>query len=134
MKKLFLLFLLFASITYAQYNNVSTYTVTIDSGATVSSALNIRNYNSKIIGVSVDTTNWTSANLTIQSYNPSTTKWESVVDEDGNAFTITLGAITVPTRVVLSPMIMAGLDWVKFVSSAAQDTDDITIYVHTRPY
>lgn len=133
MKKILFTIFLLTGLVYAQ-NNVTWRTVTIDSGAVNSSTLDLEGDNLKIIGIIVDTTGWTSANLTIDEYNKTLGDWASVQDLDGTAFTITLGAIAEPKSVYLLPTAMAGLEKIRFVSSAAQDIGDVNIYVKLRAY
>ena len=126
--------MLFSTLSFAQVNGVTWETVTIDSGETVSSTLDIVGKNLKIVGIVLDSTNWTSANLTVQDYNSSLAEWTNVQDEDDVAYTITIGTLTTPLSIILKPSDLAGFEKVRFVSSAAQDVGDITFYVKLRPY
>lgn len=121
-------------MSFAQQNGVQWYTATIDSGETLSGELDLRGRNLKMISVAIDTANWTSANLTLYAYNPYTEIWDVVQDEDSTAYTITIGNISAPKRITLTPIQMAGLERIKFLSSAAQDVGDVTIYIQCRPY
>ena len=134
MKKLIAILSLFTTLSFAQVNGVSWYTAVIDSGETLSAELDLRGRNLKMISIAVDTANWTSANLTLYAYNPYTEVYDVVQDEDSTAYTITIGNISAPKRITLTPIQMAGLERVKFLSSAAQDVGDVTIYIQCRPY
>lgn len=126
--------LLFVGISVAQVNNITWETVTIDSGATASSALNVEGKNLKMVGIVLDSTNWTSANFTMQEYNSTLGAWADVQDVDDAAYTVTIGTITNHISVILAPADVAGFERIRFVSSAAQDVGDITFYVKLRPY
>ena len=126
--------LLFVGVSFAQVNNITWETVTIDSGATASSALNVEGKNLKMVGIVLDSTNWTSANFTMQEYNSTLGAWADVQDVDDAAYTVTIGTITNHTSVILTPADVAGFERIRFVSSAAQDVGDITFYVKLRPY
>ena len=126
--------LLFVGISVAQVNNITWETVTIDSGATASSALNVEGKNLKMVGIVLDSTNWTSANFTMQEYNSTLGAWADVQDVDDAAYTVTIGTITNHISVILAPADVAGFERIRFVSSAAQDVGDITLYVKLRPY
>lgn len=134
MKKILILFFLLSTLALAQTNGVVWKTVQIDSAGTVSDSLDIRGDNLKLVGVWIDSTSWTSANLTIDSKNAKTSTWANLQDEDGTDYTITIGAMTEPIHVFLKPADLAGVEFLRFVSSAAQNGDAITIYVLLRPY
>lgn len=133
MKKLLSILILFSTLSFAQINGVTWVTMTIDSGGTASSTLDIIGDNLKIVGVVLDSTNWTSANFTMQEYNSTLGAWADVEDA-GDAYTITIGAVTNHISTILAPADMAGFEKIRFVSSAAQDVGDITFYVKLRPY
>lgn len=135
MKKLIATLLLFFAVTLnAQSNGVAWYSTPIDSGETTTSTLDVEGDNLKLISIFVDSTNWTSANLTMQSYNPIDQVWSNVLNDDGTAYTITIGALTAPVEIILKPYDMAGFEKVRFVSSVAQDVGAINIKPKLRPY
>ena len=134
MKNILIMLLLFVGVSFAQSNNITWETVTIDSGATVSSTLAFEGKNLKMVGIVLDSTNWTSANFTMQEYNTTLGAWSDVQDVDDGAYTVTIGTIANHISIILAPDDVAGFEKIRFVSSAAQDVGDITFYVKLRPY
>lgn len=133
MKKLIAILLLFFAVTtHAQSNGVTWKAVGI-SADTLTSTLDLEGDNLKLVGIFIDNTDWVTANLTMESYNPLAQKWGTVTDVDGADYTITVGAITAPVDIILPPVDMAGFEKVRFKSSALQDSS-ITIYPKVRAY